>query len=154
MPRTARRTLPLCLASLLAAGPAAAQTIETGPPNAAPNLAPTAFGRAGTNSFLSMGQSFVVPVGGSTVLTSFQFWLRGETTPPGSVPYRAYVFAWDPATRRTGATALFRSEAQSFAGAATNTPVTFATGELNLAAGESYIAVLSSVPSLDGEAPR
>jgi hypothetical protein len=140
------RTLPLGLVTMLAtAGAVGAQEINTGPPNPALNLSPTAFGRAAENSFLTMGQSFIVPAGTFTQLTSFDFWLRGATTPPGSVPYRAYIFGWDAGTRRVSAAPLFRSDAQSFAGAEANTPVSFSTGGLNLVAGQSYIAVLSAV---------
>jgi hypothetical protein len=130
-------------ASLGAASPAAAQDVDTGTPPTVPNWPIFPFGRATAVSWATLGQSFIVPVG-ETRLDAFTFWLRDNAV-TGSTPYHAYVFDWDPATRRTGASYLYRSAAQDFTGAPTPTPVSFSTGGLDLVAGQSYIAVLSSV---------
>lgn len=130
---------------LLAAMPAHAQLIDTGTPPTVPNWPIFAFGRASDVSYASLGQSFTVPTGSAlTNLTEFDFWLRDNTI-TGTTPYYAYVFGWDPATRMTGGSYLFRSTAQSYTGAATPTEFSFVTGGLNLTAGQTYLAVLSSV---------
>ena len=146
MTRATRRSLLLGLTALLAgAGGASAQPIiDTGTPPTAPNWPIFPFGRGTEVSYVSYGQSFTVAAGGPTQLNEFEFWLR-DNSPLGSTPYHAYIFAWDPATRRTGTDYLFRSTAQTYTGAATPTPFSFVTGGLGLVGGQSYIAVLSSV---------
>jgi hypothetical protein len=138
---------PPCLlavtALLAAASPAAAQDIDTGTPPTVPNWPIFTFGRAGAVSWGTVGQSFTAPVG-QTRLDGFTFWLRDNAI-VGETPYYAYIFDWDPATRRTGGSYLFRSAAQNFTGAPTPTPVSFLTGGLDLVGGENYIAVLSTV---------
>jgi hypothetical protein len=129
----------------MAALPLPAQVIDTGTPPTVPNAPIFPFGRATEVSFASFGQSFTLAAGAPTRLDAFQFWLRNNDVAPLSTPYYAYVFAWDPATRRTGDTYLFRSAAQTYPGAATPTAFSFVTGGLNLTAGQSYLAVLSSV---------
>lgn len=129
---------------LLAAVPARAQLIDTGTPPTVPNWPIFTFGRGSEVSYASLGQSFTVPAAGPTQLDAFQFWLRDNLL-TGTTPYYAYVFGWDPATRQTGGSYLFRSSAQEYTGAATPTPFSFVTGGLNLTAGQTYIAVLSSV---------
>lgn len=135
----------LALTALLAvASPVMAQTIDTGTPPTVPNWPIFPFGRATAVSFASIGQSFTVPVGGLTRLDAFEFWLRDNAV-TGTTPYYAYIFDWTPATRRTGSSYLFRSAPQTYTGAAVPTPVSFLTGGLDLVAGESYLAVLSTV---------
>lgn len=144
---TVGRSLRFGTALLLAAaGRAAAQPqIDTGTPPTVPNWPIFAFGRATDVSYASYGQSFTVQTGAPTLLNEFQFWLRDNLI-TGSTPYHAYLFSWDPATRRTGDTYLFRSDPQSYsAGVTTPTAFSFVTGGVNLVGGQSYIAVLSSV---------
>ena len=137
--------VPTALLLLLAAVPARAQLIDTGTPPTAPNWPIFPFGRASEVSYASLGQSFTVPSGTTfTQLNEFDFWLRDNTI-TGTTPFYAYLFGWDPATRMTGGSYLFRSTAQTYTGAATPTEFSFVTGGLNLTAGQSYLAVLSSV---------
>jgi hypothetical protein len=145
MSLTARPSCLVALTALLTAAlPVAAQPdIDTGTPPTVPNWPIFALGRASTVSYASFGQSFVAPVG-ETRLDAFQFWLR-DNTDTGNLPYHAYIFEWDPATRRTGTDYLFRSAAQDYTGAAVPTPFSFFTGGLDLVGGDSYIAVLSAV---------
>jgi hypothetical protein len=140
----ATRPLLRLAALLCAAAPAAAQPlIDTGPPPTVANWPIFPFGRASDVSWASLGQSFTVAPGGPTRLDAFEFWLRDNTL-TGSTPFYAYIYAWDPATRRTGASYLFRSGAQDFTGASTPTALSFTTGGLDLVGGDSYIAVLSA----------
>lgn len=147
MPTPVRRILPLAVVTLLAAvEPAAAQTIDTGTPPVGVNPPIFPFGRATEVSFASIGQSFTVPAGTAfTQLDQFQFWFRENDPTAQPAPYFAYVFAWNPTTLRTGDTFLWRSTQQTWSGAAGVTPMSFLTGGLNLMAGQTYIAVLSSV---------
>ena len=137
--------VPTALLLLLAAAPARAQLIDTGTPPTVANWPIFAFGRGTEVSYASYGQSFTVPTGSSlTNLTEFDFWLRDNAI-TGTTPFYAYIFGWDAATRQTGGSYLFRSTAQNYTGAATPTEFSFVTGGLNLTAGQTYIAVLSSV---------
>lgn len=140
---TARPPCVLAVTALLAASPVAAQDIDTGTPPTVANWPIFTFGRASAVSWGTVGQSFTVPLG-ETRLDAFTFWLRDNAT-SGETPYHAYVFDWNPTTRRTGSGYLFRSAAQNYTGAATPTPVSFLTGGLDLVGGASYIAVLSTV---------
>jgi hypothetical protein len=141
----ARPSCLLGLAALLtAAHPAAAQLIDTGTPPVGPNPPIFPFGRATAVSWATLGQSFLVPLGGPTRLDAFTFWFRDNAI-TGDTPYYAYIFDWNPTTRRTGATYLFRSAAQDYTGVPGPTAVSFTTGGLDLVGGQSYIAVLSPV---------
>jgi hypothetical protein len=141
---TARPSCLLGLTALLtAAAPAAGQIIDTGTPPIGPNPPIFPFGRATAVSWATLGQSFLVPVGGPTRLDAFTFWLRDNGT-TGDTPYYAYVFDWDPVTRRTGSSYLFRSAAQNYTGVSGPTAFGFATGGLDLVGGQSYLAVLST----------
>jgi hypothetical protein len=135
---------------VLAALPLPAQVIDTGTPPTVPNWPIFPFGRASEVSWASFGQSFVVAAAGPTRLDAFTFWLRdNDVSIGGSTPYHAYIFAWDPATRRTGDTYLFRSALQTYTSAPTPTAFNFVTGGVNLTAGQNYLAVLSSVEVAD-----
>ncbi|GLC26579.1 PEP-CTERM sorting domain-containing protein [Roseisolibacter agri] len=137
--------VPTALLLLLAGVPARAQLIDTGTPPTVANWPIFPFGRASDVSYASLGQSFTVPSGTTfTQLNEFDFWLRDNTI-TGTTPFYAYLFGWDPATRMTGGSYLFRSTAQSYTGAATPTEFSFVTGGINLTAGQTYLAVLSSV---------
>jgi hypothetical protein len=141
----ARPSCLLGLATLLTVvRPATAQLIDTGTPPVGANPPIFPFGRATSVSWATLGQSFLVPVGGPTRLDDFTFWLRDNGI-TGSTPYHAYIFDWNPTTRRTGSSYLFRSAAQDYTGEPGPTAVSFTTGGLDLVGGQSYIAVLSSV---------
>ena len=138
-----RPSCGLTLAALLSvAAPAMAQVVDTGTPPIGPNPPIFTFGR-GASSFASIGQSFTVPVG-STQLDAFTFWLRDNAI-TGNTPYYAYIFDWDPATRRTGSSYLFRSAAQNYTGVSGPTAYSFATGGLDVVGGDTYLAALSTV---------
>jgi hypothetical protein len=142
---TARPSCLLALTALLgAAAPAAAQIIDTGTPPVGTNPPIFPFGRATAVSWASLGQSFLVPVGGPTRLDAFTFWLRDNGI-AGDTPYHAYLFDWNPTTRRTGSGYLFRSAAQNYSGVSGPTAVGFATGGVDLVGGQHYLAVLSTV---------
>jgi hypothetical protein len=142
---TARPSCLLALTALLTtASLAPAQSIDTGTPPVGTNPPIFPFGRATAVSWATLGQSFLVPLGGPTRLDAFTFWLR-DNFGTNDTPYYAYVFDWDPTTRRTGSDFLFRSAAQNYTGVSGPTAVGFSTGGLDLVGGQSYIAVLSSV---------
>ena len=142
---TARPSCLLALTALLTSAPlASAQTIDTGTPPMGTNPPIFPFGRATAVSWGTLGQSFLVPLGGPTQLDAFTFWFR-DNGGTNDTPYYAYIFDWDPTTRRTGSSYLFRSAAQNYTGVAGPTAVSFLTGGIDLVGGQSYIAVLSSV---------
>ena len=142
---TARPSCLLGLTALLltAASPAAAQDIDTGTPPTVPNWPIFTFGRASSVSWGSLGQSFTAPGSGPTQLDEFTFWFRDNAT-AGNTPFYAYIYEWNPTTRRTGSDYLFRSAAQDYTGAVGIVPISFSTGGLGLVGGQSYIAVLST----------
>lgn len=150
---TARRQLWLGLATLLCATTPAAAQINTGTPPTVPNWPIFPTGRVGTGvNFVSYGQSFTVAPGMPTSLTGFQFWVRDDPG-FGAGSFHAYVFPWDPATRTITGDYLFRSALQAGLNASVPTAWSFSTGGVELASGQTFLAVLSSVeagPSATG----
>lgn len=136
--------------SLLGAAPLAAQNIDTGTPPPSASWPTFSFGRPGATQYSSLGQSFTVPVG-TTRLTEFTFWTN-DVVSFETLPFHAYVFPWNEGTRQITGAYLFRSAAQTgFAGVG-YTPYAFGTGGLDLTAGGTYIAVLSSAEFADPSA--
>ena len=142
---TARRPLSLGLATLLCATMPAAAQINTGTPPTVPNWPIFPTGRAGeAANFVSYGQSFTVAPGMPTSLTGFQFWVRDDAG-FGAGSFHAYVFPWDPGTRTITGDYLFRSALQPGLDASVPTAWSFSTGGVELASGQTFLAVLSSV---------
>src|SRR4051794_36579714 len=103
---TARPSCLLALAALLTTTTrASAQIIDTGTPPVGVNPPIFPFGRATAVSWATLGQSFLVPLGGPTRLDAFTFWLR-DNAGTNATPYYAYIFDWNPTTRRTGSSYL------------------------------------------------
>ena len=145
------------LALLLAGGfcaslPAHAQTtIDTTPTWIANGSQSTGFwGEPDTATY---GQSFIAPTG-VTSLNDFSFYLTtysdGVTTSASSVPYQAYVYAWD-GSQATGS-ALYSSAALNTGALVTNnfTTITTNTGTLAVTPGQQYVAFLSTSAVQDG----
>ena len=132
--RSALASLAACLA--LPAG-GAAQTIDTGPPAAPSALTPLWLGGA-----FNRGQSFTV-VPSLTTLTRFDFYLSSLANFE-TMTYRAFVAAWDPATRRTVGPLLWQSDPIAGVAASSATLVAYAVPDLALTPGATYIAILSS----------
>ena len=145
MPITTRRPLSIGLVTLLCATmPAAAQQINTGTPPTVPNWPIFTVGRTPENAnFVSQGQSFTVAPGMPTSLTGFQFWVRDDLG-FGTGSFYAYVFPWNAATRTITGDYLFRSALQPGLNASAPTPLSFSTGGVELASGQTFLAVLSS----------
>ena len=147
---TARRPLWLGLATLLCATMPAAAQINTGTPPTVPNWPIFTTGRvAGAANFVSLGQSFTVAPGMPTSLTGFQFWVRDDPGFGGG-SFHAYVFPWDPGTRRITGDYLFRSALQPGLDASVPTAWSFSTGGVELASGQTFLAVpkASDIPRI------
>lgn len=139
---TLRRGAALTLL-LLGGLPAGAQQINTGTPPPSGAWPIFTFGRplSGTQ-YSSLGQSFTVAPG-PTQLSSFQFWVN-QAAGFETLPFYAYLFPWDDPSRSITGSYLYRSAPQTGFATVGVHPLAFSTGGLNLAAGATYLAVLSS----------
>jgi hypothetical protein len=127
------RAIIIC-ALLVCAAPVHAQLTFTNQPT------PGFLGPLGNPYYRALGESFTVPAGGNTVLTSFQFF-GGNAT---AIAFQAFVFEWNPVLFRLTGNALFTSAIitptpqQTFQTYAVN------TGELQLMEGRSYAAFFTT----------
>lgn len=129
--------------ALTVASPAAAQQINTGTPPAG-NGSASPFGRR-PSDYVSAAQTFTVAPAFPALLDAFTFWvsdLQGENF--STLPYRAYIYAWDQAGRRPTGSFLYRSEERLGTSSVAPVAVSFLTGGLALTPGQMYAAILSS----------
>lgn len=100
------------------------------------------------------GQTFTTPT--ENILNSFSLWLGRasplSSTPPPSINFRAYVYAWNNVARRASGSALFTSALTNHA-ASSSTPFTqyaFGTGGLGLVSGKMYVMFIEAVSGSGG----
>lgn len=125
-----RRCLPAILALVLTAGPLRGQTI-----GASPGIG--AYGPLdGMGPVRTIGQTFTAP---NPYMIDFSFWLE-----PSTLQYKAYVYAWDAASKMIAGPALFTSDVLTGpSGAGMYIEVNVPTG-LGLTSGSSYVAFFST----------
>jgi hypothetical protein len=92
----------------------------------------------------TLGQTFTVPVNGDTMLDNFTFFVNKSTadTNPNAVQFASYVMAWDG--QKAKGSVLYQSGPQATNQLFNFKPFNFATGGLNLLAGQQYVAFLSA----------
>lgn len=95
------------------------------------------FGQPDTATY---GQTFTVPVNGDNALNSFSFFLK--QTSSSAIKFAGYVTAWD-GNKATGPI-LYQSGSQSTTQQDVFQAFNFATGGLNLTAGNQYVAFLNA----------
>ncbi|SFU47732.1 outer membrane autotransporter barrel domain-containing protein [Polaromonas sp. YR568] len=132
----------LHLTTALAALGAASAFAQSGFPQSDINTVPQWNGTSnitdwGPTVTATYGQTFKATAA-SGALNSFTFYTRVSIGAP-ALQYKAYVYEWDPGTRRIVGSALFTSAVSTMHSNAGQTPVTVDTGGIRLIAGKQYV---------------
>ncbi|HUO10425.1 MAG TPA: hypothetical protein VM008_19115 [Phycisphaerae bacterium] len=105
--------------------------------NSVINLTPVAFPNFATAA--DFGQTFTVPAGNNTVLSSFAFYAMGSG---GNISFDAELYQIDPLTSKIAGPMLYESSVRVALNNLTRQTFTFATGEIPLVSGDAYFAVM------------